>query len=199
METIKKLRKNLDGIAQVVARLKPVKTFEMTVDSKDFHGDKLVYEAAAVSTHTASKFTLKCCEEIELAKAWCGKLLGYLGTPTPYQNDGSRKEVAHIEPVDDRVDVEAWEEKNNWKNFNHIERVDTLRGIIEKFTNQIQMFAFEEGVKVSREANIARTQIEIHLIEARFQLGFELGRIREEAGRPLIDIDTPLYGAVIQR
>jgi hypothetical protein len=128
--------------------------------------------------------TLSCRKSLYLAKAWAGKLLGELGDPTPYKNDGERKDVADIEPTDAQTSkTEAWAHAQLWEYKNHIEKVDWLHQAIQE---KIDVVKFIDSNKFptpldTREKAISRTQIWTHLIEARLHLGFELERIRENS------------------
>lgn len=144
------LRRNIDGTSQMVSSLSPN-------TAGNYIG------SLTIQLYEANKSLL-------LAKAWVGKLQGTLGGETPYKNDGKRSSVADIEPTDARVD--GWVLQAN----NHIGAVDSLRQsvttlitLLEESTDRL------EGL--SRYSNICKTQVFVHLTEARFHLGFELGRI----------------------
>lgn len=111
-----------------------------------------------------------------------------LGSETPYKNDGERKEVKDIEVAVDifevmknsidkyggRVDHTLPQEY--WKDCNHIQKVDWLREHIAIIIKEL----LELNITGSRELAIARTNSYNHLCEARFWLGFELQRIKEQ-------------------
>ena len=127
------------------------------------------------SLTTKSTQLIDATKSLLLAKAWIGKLLGELGGTSPYKNDGARTDVASIEPTDARATIGMTELSSDGDN--HIMKVDRLRQLISKPVDEVVAI----NPLASREASIARTQVWIHLTEARLHLGFELGRIREEA------------------
>lgn len=132
----------------------------------------------------------RAVQSLLMAKAWFGKLLGAQAAPTPYQNDGKRKEVSDIEPTADTW-VEAagltGDKDGNpldalqlgttiivfyeWVKKSHIEKVDFLRQEIQSVIKEWQ------GEMSPLDPPILHQAL-VHLIEARFHLGFELERIR---------------------
>ena len=114
-----------------------------------------------------------------LAKAWLGKVLKELGEDSPYVNDGKRKTVEDIESAADvssgqglfKDDFEIlwWQ-----KELNHIEKVDWLRQEIGKMVGEADILMSQKG-----RVYIFGCNINQHLSEARFWLGFELERIKE--------------------
>ncbi|HMT01781.1 MAG TPA: hypothetical protein PKD00_00485 [Burkholderiales bacterium] len=174
VEQIKSLRVQIDGLAQLTKELKPMPC-----------GDDFCH----------SYETREAVDSLILAKAWLGKVLGELGNPTPYANDGKRKTVEDIEPAADKSTV--IEEINkfpeitntingfNWYEKNHVEKVDWLRQEIEKLSSYVEsdfnysIFSHTNQTP-SREFSIARTKAYSYLCEARFWLGFELSRLRDK-------------------
>lgn len=162
-EQLNQLRVDIDGIAQLVYDLQPHKQELSIIRVVPFAIGG--YEVQTFQLYEAHKSLL-------LAKAWIGKLLGTLGSTSPYTNDGKRNSVADIEPTDARAGIINWD-----TNLNHIQKVDKLRQFIEDTITRVgSLSAFE-----SRESNICRTQIFIHLVESKLHLGFELGRIHDNA------------------
>lgn len=129
------------------------------------------------------------------------EMCGYVGNP--YANDGNRKTVEDIEPAADKhtllgdttsdfnlqfTNIDGTEPSISWTNKTHIEKVDWLRQEIETLVNEITNLksqlsdstfnVFSEKEKAIKAA-IASTNTYNHLYEARFYLGFELQRIRE--------------------
>lgn len=158
-EQIKELRVEIDGLSVLTKQLSPSKEIEKTYDS------------------------------LILAKAWLGKVLGEIGEPTPYANDGNRKSVEDIEPTADKgfkyIQISETEDYIindgiKWSSLNHIEKVDWLREEIQLIVNIVKDIHIS-NYQVSREFNIARTNSYNYLSEARFHLGFELQRIRESS------------------
>ena len=168
-ETLKELRLDLDGLAELVN------------DAK--RGEHKNYNAQFSIPMRNTEHALK------MAKAWAGKALGTIGEASPYQNDGKRKTIADIEPTDAQVTGMPQDIKNeldarqqlpysSWIERTHIERVDYLREEIQRITTNVES-RFNGSAPSSRYEAIARTQIYIHLTEARMHLGFELERIRQ--------------------
>lgn len=184
IEKIKALRVQIDGLAQLTKGLKP---------NDALWGDpKVAPENAAFKwIMVNSKEINQAHDSLILAKAWLGKILGKLGNPTPYQNDGKRKDVKDIEPTADRPEIVcttgALVEKH-YVDFNHIEKVDWLRQEIEKISkNELSSgdMTEEEHQYIKDNPDCGKlyfyeTMYQQYLTEARFWLGFELQRIREE-------------------
>lgn len=121
--------------------------------------------------------------DLYFAKFWCGKALGSLGTPSPYVNDGKRKEVADIEPTDSEADLsDYYVQPLDFEHKNHIEKVDWLRQEIQRLIDQWDLTYRNNLDPDGNVPGIIAQQIHVHLTEARGWLGFELERIREEAG-----------------
>lgn len=162
---IKELRIKIDGLAQLTRNLNPVKV-------------------SIIEGYKDSKEIDKSVDSLILAKAWLGKLLGELGVESPYPKDGTRKDINDIEPTADKqsflrykgddfkTTIEEFESKN------HIEKVDWLRQEIKKIIEEVSKW-YTHTKPPSREFSIARTNAYNYLCEARFWLGFELGRIKE--------------------
>jgi hypothetical protein len=171
-EQIKELRVKIDGLSQLTKELKVLLGYAF--DESEVYG--------------ISKETEKAYDSLILAKAWLGKVLQELGESTPYANDGNRKTVEDIEPAADKpnyiitknIDTGCYD----WdKGMNHIEKVDWLRQEIDIITAEVQG-AFIRGYVEKLVTDIDRVHllnkiIYQHLSEARFWLGFELQRIKE--------------------
>lgn len=161
-EQIKELRINIDGLAQLTKELCPVKV-------------------AIISGYKNSREIDKVVDSLYLAKAWLGKVLGELGVESPYPKDGTRKTIKDIEPTADVVKKIEFPytvigvEKP--KELCHIEKVDWLREEINRISIKVEDI---DTKGQCREFSIARTNAYNYLCEARFHLGFELQRIKEE-------------------
>jgi hypothetical protein len=108
----------------------------------------------------------------------------YQYSKTPYANDGRRKTVEDIEPTADvakKLFPTVPNEAFDVNALNHIEKVDWLRQEIEKLINIVKQISLvqQPDIPFSREFSIARTNSYNYLCEARFWLGFELQRIKE--------------------
>lgn len=201
-EQIKQLRVEIDGLAQLCEGLKPIKdgaaihnrlkglelfNVYSTASERAIHKAKYEKEYDQVIRETSKNTNeiLEAIKSLKLSKAWLGKALGELGEETPYKNDGLRKEVKDIEPVADKDLLtgksleKSWLVDDNmelWSKKSHIEKVDWLReeikAVIQRLSNTFNYNEF--GVSNGELAMV-------YLQEARFWLGFELGRIRDES------------------
>ena len=158
-EQIKELRVRIDGLAQLTKELKPIKSG--WVGEPIPNTNKLGINSKEIE---------KAVDSLYLAKAWLGKVLGELGNENPYGSGYKTKE--DIVPTQDvSAPIVIFED------FNHIEKVDWLRTEIEKVVNEVKEIPTKD---LSREFAIARTNCFTHLSEARFYLGFELSRVKDE-------------------
>lgn len=204
-EEIKELRLKIDGLSQLVKPLRGESKYLINIKSKPEHLDvenwmKIFEQRNYLFVNsndemsrelTQSNEIQKCYDSLILAKAWLGKMLGELGEATPYANDGNRKEVKDIEPAADTYEVKlattqvgeisvSYPEYSALLGMNHIEKVDWLRTEIEKVINEVKQIGNAPNPPMlNREISIARTNAYNHLCEARFWLGFELQRIKE--------------------
>lgn len=158
IEKIKDLRVTIDRVSQLVMQLKPIK-MQIVSSDPEGHFDQF-YNSPQIT---------KCHESLLLGKAWLGKLLQKLGQESPYKNDGTRHSVEDIEPTDAKADVRSTE-NTLYGDKNHVEIVDYLRSYMQ------------EGIidKISLGDYMEQAKAYTHIVEARFHLGFELERIREE-------------------
>lgn len=176
-EKIKELRVSIDGLAQLTKELKPI---YIAGNRKESEGSKHIEKYCTRN----SKEINKAYDSLILAKAWLGKILQELGESTPYANDGSRKEIKDIEPTaDTHRGIKHLEEKGNWNtDYNHIEKVDWLReeikNILDKYLGTKDSFT-SVGLVQNNINNLSWKEVAKHLSEARFWLGFELGRVRD--------------------
>ena len=160
-QKVKELRVRIDGLAQLTKELDCSKydpTREGHVQWHSLQVDKSI-------------------DALFLAKAWLGKVLKELGEDTPYANDGSRKTVEDIEPTADtkkEIKFPRPIDKPLGRKLSHIEKVDWLRQEISKIVNEADFLMTQKGRLYIFGCNINQ-----HLSEARFHLGFELERVRE--------------------
>lgn len=165
---IKELRVKIDGLAQLTKSLKPLTTTNL---------------AGVIHDTYNSREINKSVDSLYLAKAWLGKVLAELGVESPYK--AGYKEVKDIEPtadvnncVQDKTAYKNGVGERDYCDFNHIEKVDWLRSEIEKLIQEVSKIS-SAVQSVTREFAIARTNCYNYLCEARFWLGFELQRIKE--------------------
>jgi len=168
-EQIKNLRIKIDALAQLTKELKPVSTSKW-VNPNEYY----VYMDNSQEIN-------KAVDSLYLAKAWLGKVLGELGNENPYGSGYKTKE--DIVPTQD-VAKETTDfplAPDNWSTgilqISHIEKVDWLRTEIEKLVKEVMLFKSETHT-VSYIASIATTSSYNNLCEARFWLGFEMERIK---------------------
>ncbi len=172
-EQIKHYRVELDKLAKLTKALKP---FEAGTEENPYACNSWEIEQAHYS--------------LLLAKAWLGKILGELGNASPYHNDGIRKTKEDIEPTADTISGVVWGQEghlafittdpshqNRKTTLSHIEKVDYLRQNIGEILKNIKPLLNNGPSSMSF---LPSYNFEQHLTEARFWLGFELQRIKEE-------------------
>lgn len=155
------LRLDIDKLAQLTCELKTKSVFTYTT---------------GVTTMEVSDAVANCTKKLYLAKAWVGKLAGYQGVESPYKNDGTRHEVADIEATDavaEKVESDSYIEKND------VEKIDYLRQEIQALVDLVTKDE-ESSTSVLLE-HTSRINAFNCLCEARFELGFELARIKDVA------------------
>lgn len=155
---IKELRISIDGISQLVKELKPCTYVTSCDGQRDYNTPEIE----------------KCYDSLIMGKGWLGIILAELGTVNPYKSGYKTKD--DIEPTADISIIDL----NSTVAMNHIEKVDWLRTEIGKLVSIIRNLNLTSENPVTRELAIARTNSFNHLCEAKFYLGFELQRIKEE-------------------
>ena len=121
--------------------------------------------ANAVTVNRRSTETDNAIKSLLLAKCWLGKLLGELGEETPYNFAYAADQIPPTTDVtDQKIDRIDDQLSNKYVAF-----VGKLRSEIEAVSNAVNRLP----------SNISVQYCTQHLSEARFHLGFELGRIRE--------------------
>lgn len=168
MDTVilQELRFDIDALYQLTRPLKPIEAGE--------------YQWPVLYPQPTKELD-EVCKSLLLAKAWCGKLMGELGGTSPYKNDGNRKSVGDIEPTDSQAEhLEnvighfLANRKNSWSDKNHVEKIDKLRELVDYVSDKfIKNYSTCESILI--------TIIFMHIQEAKLWLGFELGRVRDEA------------------
>lgn len=165
-EKVKELRVRIDGLGQLAKGLRV---------------------QASLGKYNPNPFNSKECEKatdsLFLAKAWLGKVLGALGEDSPYPKDGTRKTVKDIEPTADTHNPpkKGCSFEVDWSSKSHIEKVDWLRQEISKVVKEVLILrkkVYENDWGYELQLYIAFA-IQ-YLSEARFHLGFELERVRED-------------------
>lgn len=173
-EKIKEIRINIDGLYQLTEELKPLKGLNY----------------ANVYVEENSKQIEDAAHSLIYAKAWLGKVLGELGAENPYKS--GYKTAADIEPTQDVADkiivkypdslLCEQDPKNGSepksRQPSHIEKVDWLRTEIQEIYNAFDSLNLQETP--TNSLNFFRQYVLKYLAEARFALGFELQRIKEQ-------------------
>ena len=197
-QKVKELRVQIDGLGQLTKNISGGRAVDLSLKREDEDMDDFIVRAGKEELGhllgEQSKQTEKATDSLFLAKAWLGKVLGALGEDSPYPKDGTRKTVEDIEPTADISDltieqqtmyasnnsvlVDAVMSKENWDTVNHIEKVDWLRQEIQKVVNELPKLK-EFRSNLTDNTYLFRCLVLQHLSEARFHLGFELERIRE--------------------
>ena len=183
-QKVKKLRVQIDGLGRLCKGLNHGMRVNLSLRREEESMEDFVKRAGeeklGVSLGESSKQTEKATDSLFLAKAWLGKVLGALGTESPYPKDGTRKTIKDIEPTADQASKDGginFYNKNMTEGFSHIEKVDWLRQEISKIINDVQPLWNIESLNIWGVAAVENCFT--HLSEARFHLGFELERIRE--------------------
>lgn len=197
------LRLRIDLINQLVESLfQPIKLPQINVSHltdeqvkewvKEFGqtSDLLSVKSPIESVNYRTSELELCFNSLRLSKARLGKILGLLGELSPYQNDGKRQTVEDIEPASDKAVLEfeglshAFKTKQTF-----IEKIDWLRekigeirkDCLESITELLDLRINPDEANTSAMDLFLQCQTSIvELDNARFYLGFELGRIREE-------------------
>jgi hypothetical protein len=162
---IKELRIQIDALHQLTLLLMPV--------TKEVHYKFSNSQEIEDAAHS-----------LIYAKAWLGKCMAELGDKTPYANDGKRKSVEDIElPTDVATGGrDTFTQVIDWDSTNHVERVDWIRTEIQAIFDKLENIEGEvdESVNTKPNSKLERyTNISLqYLAEARFALGFELGRVK---------------------
>ena len=199
IEQIKQLRVEIDGLAQLCEALKPI--------TKPIGGlYRHEYEEMTVNSEEIKE----AVKSLKLSKAWLGKVLEQLGNENPYGSGYKTVEdIVPTADVASRIEdypvaPDHWPDGEVYKS--HIEKVDWLRteikrllGKIEKPTVTIDVSSIKGDFNIEKyleEMNkygvmLLEPCVQVqsggidkaaqYLQEARFWLGFELGRIRDES------------------
>ena len=115
----------------------------------------------------------ECAKSLLLAKAWAGSFMQSLGSKTPYISDGKRKTLKDIEPTAE-VSKVGYPELNGGSDPTYIQKVDWLR-------ERIKEIYITVGDDQDYHGEVYGEQIYIKLTEARYFLGFELERLKNES------------------
>lgn len=174
IEQIKQLRLEIDGLAQLCEGLKPLSSVIGDIDVY-LENNKTIIPVEIENSEEIKE----AVKSLKLSKAWLGKVLESLGSENPYGS--GYKTVEDIVP---ETDVnkgflhEPEDDEKPWLSKSHIERVDWLRTEVKSTLLKLHTI---EQLNCDIDASDFTRVVEQHLTEARFWLGFELGRIRDES------------------
>jgi len=167
------LRVRIDGLAKLLSTMQPLEFITLT-------GTAIEY--------TGSREEQKAIDDLLLAKAWLGKCLEIIGEDSPYKNDGKRKYIQDIEPTADQpkqsdngYTVWVGLPTGWWQDSTLIEKIDWIRERIKGLTEDNIQETFELDLSDPTSSDIISCLNHHirHLHEARFWLGFDLARIRD--------------------
>lgn len=191
---IHELRTRIDGLSQLINSLSNPALIisqdynpqnwsveEMTDQLRETGKIVLMNQQSPIQVVGRLNFLAESYKSLLLSKAWLGKVLAELGEETPYKNDGNRKTVEDIEPTSDRFKVHELIDCGlgfDWNEASYIEKIDWLREKIKKLKVDFNDFVCDiEFADYDENFDLAQN----HLSEARFHLGFELSRIKEQS------------------
>jgi hypothetical protein len=191
IEQVKELRVNIDGLAQLTKELKPIE-----LDMNDYiqsYSDLIEYPNLKYENKKLnSKEIEKAVDSLYLAKTWLGKVFGKLGAENPYKSGYKTvkdiESTADVAKLNDFITTKLPSDENvnlikieRWKNKNHIEKVDWLRTEIKKVANtvlELNSGKLNQKLFSEYEEKLQWCSYQ-YLSEARFWLGFELQRIKD--------------------
>lgn len=130
-------------------------------------------EASLGKRNDASKSIFK-------SKAWLGKLLEELGSGNPY---ATAKPVSKSIDIPPTADVAQGLAKlvYDFKLKNDVEQIVFLRAMLESNIKKLNLLKTDMDFVIDKRlAAIAKTQSYVNLCEARFELGRELGILRDK-------------------
>ena len=189
---IHELRTRIDGLARLVKSIDmPLIIISDSCIPPDMTMEDMIKEIERCGTaiykiitpapiqKIGPSFLFESYKSLLLAKAWLGKVLAELGEETPYKNDGNRKTIEDIEPTsDNHPDLMSFPfdntEELGIQDLTYIQKIDWLRQEISKI-NGFDLKGMS-GVAIEATKMSAR-----HLLEARFNLGFELQQLKEHS------------------
>ena len=171
IEQVKQLRVEIDGLTQLCESLKPVTKYFGGVDP---YKDATIPTVFAYPSENSQEIK-EAIKTLKLSKAWLGKVLGNLGNENPYGS--GYKTVEDIIPETDKVTYVPLtiQEAIDYNKMSNIERVDWLRTEIKSLIQKLR----QSNTKGYYDR--ALWKAEEYLCEARFWLGFEIGRIINES------------------
>jgi hypothetical protein len=181
-DQIKNLRVEIDGLSQLTKELKVLLGYAF--DKSEVYG--------------ISKEIEKAYDNLILAKAWLGKLLQELGESTINDDTsvivpGLREPFTGKDNTHNLVSaIDTWElngkSMNFYSDFNHIQKVDYIREEVSKISKVVRQLWMQPGeltdwkfthMDLTKIMYVLLMHVEKYLTEARFWLGFELQRIKE--------------------
>lgn len=130
-----------------------------------------------------------CHNALLFSKAWLGMTMGTLGESTPYKNDGKRETVADIEPTANKADFNIGLPAGE-----KTKQIDFLREEIKNTLTKVEDVRGANANQYSSNGTIYMANCFSDLTRAKMWLGFELGRMRDEAlNIHLVKKNDPLH------
>lgn len=169
-EQIKELRVKIDGIAKLTKELKPFKEILIVPLPTKINvaiEAELIYKKDEICIIQNSKEIEKAVDSISLSKAWMGEILRELGE----ENSSDTMFVGVLTKA-----IIDWDDKT------HIEKVKWLITEIEKVIELTDPYRNEGSIgwSLSTKGMSYLFNANRHLLEARFKLGWELERVKNE-------------------
>jgi len=193
IKTVKEFRMQVDGLMQLM--------IEHTSNHPSLTPHSHAQYVPGMSREVSDAY-----HSLRMAKAWMGKILEGLSADNPYPKDGQRNNVKDIEPTADvnpvidaiikahpdvkypltKAFITLHNETNElekkqkglqyYSDLDYIQKIDWLREQMKKVTIAFLRMNPLPGVLIGK----AISNVYSHMSEARFHLGFEFQRMREE-------------------
>lgn len=153
-------------------------TLDNTLDVRSLRR-RLSAMILALAREKWSAETTLAYRSLQMAKAHLGKALGEMGTPDPYAHAAAKRQIQGTRDIPE--EAERAEEPFPLTG-DRLRDTDALRSEIGGVLGDVRRL-FREVAETSASGVVFDylTWSEQHLIEARFWLGYELGRLRDVA------------------
>lgn len=206
-QEIKDLRIKIDGLAQLTKHLKPQRLYRLDVAKipdgwsagawldyfkstgfaiEDSFNKSNLNEPIIESIPEIHKEIENATNSLYLAKAWLGKVLQELSEEVELSDDNSELTPGLTMPFNEKkqsLNCDTWalngKSMTFYDNKSHIEKVDWLREEIKNITQKTHVIRDHFEYK-SQNDRTSWVSVYTYLTEARFWLGFELQRIKED-------------------
>lgn len=130
--------------------------YQVTRDISRFDPDNIIF---------SSNELIDAFSSLRYVGSWIGEIMRIMNLP------------AH-----QKVDITAWKEKMNWDSLNRVQRVNLLMERIDDMKENISLGWALDAEKFMKKEDysyfiICFSKVHEYLIEARFNLGYEIDRI----------------------